>query len=157
MPPRVNVTVRTSGEQKLARVGNAIKASGDKDLDRALRRSMQRSVKPLKAAARYGARRTLPVRGGLAERVAAAKFGARVTTSGSRVGVRITGASADNLRRMDEEGIVRHPVFGNRRNWVNEPIKPGWFSDAEEGKAPEVRDNIDRELDALAARLQAAG
>jgi len=157
MPPRVNVTVRTSGELKLARVGNAIKATGDKGLQRALRQAMQRSVKPLKAAARYGALRTLPVRGGLAERVAAAKFSARVTTAGSRVGVRITGASADNLRRMDEEGLVRHPVFGNRHNWVDEKVRPGWFIDAEEGKAPEVRDNIDKELDALAGKLQAAG
>jgi len=156
MPPHVNVAVRTVGEQKLARVGNAIRAAGDKDLDRALRRAMQRSAKPLKAAARYGALRRLPVRGGLAERVADSKFSARVTTSGKRAGVRIVGRSGYDLQGMDD-GLVRHPVFGNRRRWVNEPIKPGWFSDAEEGKAPGVRNNIDRELDALAVKLQAAG
>jgi hypothetical protein len=154
VPPRVTVTVRTSGEQKLARVGNAIKASGDKDLQRALRRGMQRSVKPLKAAAPYGALSRLPHRGGLAERVAASKFGARVTTSGSRVGVRITGAGSYNLRRMDD-GVIRHRVFGSD-TWVSQPVKPGWFSDYEERKAPEVRDNIDRELDVLAARLEQA-
>ncbi len=156
MPPRVNVTVRTSGELKLARVGAAIKASGDKDLERALDRGMRRSAKPLKAAARYGARRRLPTRGGLAERVAESKFGVRVTSSGKRTGVRVVGRSGYDLQGLDE-GLVRHPVFGNRKRWVSETVRPGWFSDAEEGKAPEVRDNIDHALDELGRELEARG
>jgi hypothetical protein len=27
-----------------------------------------------------------------------------------------------------ERGILRHPVFGNRERWVNQRIKPGFFS-----------------------------
>src|SRR6266705_3751519 len=106
MPPRVNVTVRTSGELKLARVGAAIKASGDKDLERALDRGMRRSAKPLKAAARYGARRRLPTRGGLAERVAESKFGVRVTSFGKRTGVRVVGRRGYDLQGL-EEGLFR--------------------------------------------------
>jgi len=40
---------------------------------------------------------------------------------------------------------------------VSETVRPGWFSDAEEGKAPEVRDNIDRALDELGRELEARG
>jgi len=117
---------------------------------------MRRSAKPLKAAARYGARRRLPTRGGLAERVAESKFGVRVTSSGKRTGVRVVGRSGYDLQGLDE-GLVRHPVFGNRKRWVSETVRPGWFSDAEEGKAPEVRDNIDHALDELGRELEARG
>jgi hypothetical protein len=154
MPPRVNVTVRTVGEQKLARVGNAIKASGDKDLDRALRRAGQRCGKPMKTAAREGALKRLPKRGGLAERVANSKFGVRMTSSGKRVGVRIIGRSGYDLQGMDD-GEIRKPVFGNRKNWVSQEIAPGWFSESEEAAAPKFRDEFDQALDELGRQLEA--
>jgi hypothetical protein len=156
MPPRVSVTVRTSGEQKLARVGNAIKASGDKGLDRALRRAGQRCGKPMKTAAREGALKRLPKRGGLAERVATSKFSVRMTSSGKRVGVRIIGRSGYDLQGMDD-GKIRKPVYGNRKNWVSQEIASGWFSESEEAAAPKFRAEFDRALDELGRELEARG
>jgi len=152
---RVKVTVTSHGAEKLFRLGAALKAAGNKDLERELRRAMQRSGKPLVAAARWGARRRLPVRGGLAARVAASKFGVRTRTVGKRgSAVRIVGTSGYDLQGMDD-GLVRHPVFGNRKKWVNEPVRPGWFSDALEGKAPEVRSEIEKAINIVAAKLEA--
>jgi hypothetical protein len=156
MPPRVNITVRTVGEQKLARLAAAIKASGDKGLQRELRRSMSRSTAPYRRAAKAGALQVLPHRGGLAEHVAAtARITTRVTTSGPNIGVRVTGASRDNLRRMDEEGLVRHPVFGNRRNWALERVHPGWFTDPLILTANAVGSKaVEKAIDELAIKLQ---
>lgn len=129
MPPRINVTVQTRGVEKLTRLGAAIKA-GDKDLRRELNRAMGRTTRPYRRAARAGALQVLPHRGGLAEHVAAtARITTRVTTSGPGVGVRVVGTSRDNLRRMDEDGIVRKPLFGDREHWYDQPIKSGWFTD----------------------------
>ena len=129
MPPRVNVTVRTVGQEKLASVAAVLVASGDKDLQRELRRAMSRMTKPMRRAGRQGALQILPHRGGLDEHVAStARITTRVTLKSNGVGVRILGDSRDNLHRMDEQGIVRHPLFGNRKKWIDERIRPGWFT-----------------------------
>jgi hypothetical protein len=156
VPPRMNVTVTSHGAEKLTRLGVAIKAAGDKDLQRELRRAMQRGGKPLKEAARRGALERLPKRGGLAERVSTSKFGVRTTTSGKGAAVRIVGQSGYDLQGMDD-GLIRHPVYGNRKNWVSETIAPGWFFDAEEAAAPKVRDELIQAIDVVAAKLEAAG
>jgi len=57
---------------------------------------------------------------------------------------------------MDEEGIVRHPLFGNRKKWIDERIRPGWFTNplilAAQGNVPK---EIDAALDDVARKLQA--
>ncbi len=154
MPPRVNVTVQTRGAEKLTRLGAAIKA-GDKGLRRELNREMGRTTAPYRRAARAGALQVLPHRGGLAEHVAAtARITTRVTTSGPGVGVRVTGASRDNLRRMDEDGIVRRPTFGHRP-WKDQKIRPGWFTDPLILTANAIGPKaIDRALDQVIVKMQ---
>jgi hypothetical protein len=130
MTPHVNVTVRTAGAAKLAQVAAVLVYSGDKGLQRELRRAASRMTKPLRAAARQGALQILPHRGGLDEHVAStARISTRVRLNSSKgFGLRIAGDSRDNLHRMDEQGIVRHPLFGNRKKWIDERIRPGWFT-----------------------------
>src|SRR6266702_3963762 len=157
MAPSVKVSVQTRGADKLARVSAALRAAGDKDLQRELRRAMSRTTKPLRKAARDGALQILPHRGGLDEHVAStARIATRVTANSSGARLRITGTSRDNLRRMDEEGIVRHPLFGNRKRWFDERIRPGWFTNplilAAQGNVPK---EIDAALDDVARKLQA--
>jgi len=150
----VNVTVQTRGAEKLTRLGAAIKA-GDKGLRRELNREMGRTTAPYRRAARAGALQVLPHRGGLAEHVAAtARITTRVTTSGLGVGVRVTGASRDNLRRMDEDGIVRRPTFGHRP-WKDQKIRPGWFTDPLILTANAIGPKaIDRALDQVIVKMQ---
>jgi hypothetical protein len=153
----IDVTVTTRGADKLARVAAAVKASGDKDLQRELRRALSRTTKPLRKAAKDGALQILPHRGGLDEHVAAtARIATRVTANSSGGRLRITGTSRDNLRRMDEDGLVAHPVFGNRKKWVIERVRPGWFTNpltlAAQGNVPK---EIDAALDDVARKLQA--
>ncbi len=152
----VDVTVTTRGADKLRRVAVAIKTSGDKDLRRELLRGMQRGGKPLKDAARRGALERLPKRGGLAERVASSKFGVRTSTTGKGASVRVIGRSGYDLQGMDD-GLIRHPVYGKWRKGVKgQPVKPGWFSDAEEAAAPKFRDEFEQAMDIIGAKLEAS-
>src|SRR6266568_1059391 len=158
MAPSVKVSVQTRGADKLARVSAALRAAGDKDLQRELRRAMSRTTKPLRKAAKDGALQILPHRGGLDEHVAAtARIATRVTANSSGARLRITGTSRDNLRRMDEEGLVRHPVYGKwRKGMPPQRIRPGWFTNpltlAAQGAVPK---EIDAALDDVARKLQA--
>jgi len=157
MAPSVKVSVQTRGADKLARVSAALRAAGDKDLQRELRRAMSRTTKPRRKAAKDGAVQILPHRGGLDEHGAAtARIATRVTANSSGARLRITGTSRDNLRRMDEDGLVAHPVFGNRKKWVIERVRPGWFTNpltlAAQGAVPK---EIDAALDDVARKLQA--
>src|SRR5882757_3447026 len=130
--------MKVTGADRLARLGAALKDAGDKDMRRELFKAMQRAAKPMKAAARTAAREHLPRRGGLGERVAGSKFSAKTSASGKNPGLRIIGAGDLDLPALDR-GRVRHPVFGNRHNWVNQQIPVGWFTNAMNEKAPAVR------------------
>jgi hypothetical protein len=153
MPLRVTVTVQTRGAEKLARVGAAVKAAGDKDLRRELLRAAQRCGRPMKDAARKGALERLPKSGGLAERVATSKFSVRTRTTGRGAGVRIVGTSGYDLDGIDQ-GVVRHPTYGHKP-WKDQPVRPGWFTDAETDAAPKFRDEFDQAVNDVGRHLEA--
>jgi hypothetical protein len=142
--------------EQLTRLAAVLRAT-PKIEQRELRKSMRRAARPLLRTARQGALQILPYRGGLAERVAAGKFTSQVSFSGDRTGIQITAADrrGADVNRMDD-GSVRHPVYGNRRRWVTQAIRPGWFSEPLLLDAPKVRDEIEKALDTTAATMVSA-
>jgi hypothetical protein len=158
----VSVVIQTRGTEQLVRLAAAIKATGDTEFGREIEKAMRRAARPLTRSARQGAMQILPYRGGLAERVARSRFTAVVRTSGRSAGIRVTAAGRYNLNRMDE-GIVRHPVFADQRKtrkdwtWVNQTIRPGWFTTPLLLDAPKVRDELESGMDTLGRRLEQAG
>lgn len=152
----VSVVVASSGTEKLVRLAAAIKAAGDKDLQKELDQAMRRLATPLKQSARRGAIQILPYRGGLAERVAGMRFTARVRKVGSGAGVTIRAAGQYDLSRLDD-GRDRHPVYGHRNVWVTQAIRPGWFTNPLLLDAPKQRDEIVHAIDVIAKKLEAAG
>lgn len=151
------VDITVTGTEKLVRLAAAIKASGDKNLQRELTQGMRRAARPYPRAARQGALQILPHHGGLDERVAASRFSVRVRTSGSGAGLTVTGASGDNIRRMDEQGIVRHPVYGDRKKWVSERITRGWFTKPMILESRDTYGEVVKAVDDVAAQLEAEG
>lgn len=141
--------VEVLGAENLARVARALKATGNKELRRELQRSIQRSTKPLKAAVRDAAKRELPRDGGLNLRVARSKITTK-TSTGRDPSVRIV---AKGMRDVDR-GVVRHPVFGDRRTWVNQRVPAGVFSRTLEGEAPAVRRELNRTVRDVARELE---
>lgn len=129
------MSVEVVGWEQLAALARDLKAAGDRDLRKELFRGIQRGAKPLKPAARLAALEELPQSGGLAERVANAKFSVNVRLGARSPSIRITGrgqvgevtGNVYDLNSMDR-GRIRHMTYGHRP-WRDQAIKPGWFSD----------------------------
>lgn len=150
----VSVDIKTTGADKLKALAAAIKEAGDKNLRKEMYRAIGRTAKPLKKAGKDGALETLPKRGGLAERVASARFSARTRTAGKGAGVTITGSNGFDLPSLDR-GRIRHKTYGHRP-WVNQQTKPGWFTDALNKEAPTVQQELLKAIDEVAAKLESS-
>lgn len=145
--------LQITGADKFAAVAKALKKAGDKELQKELYSSINRATKPMRAEAKKSAERNLPRAGGLNKRVSRARMTTRRRT-GKNPGVRIVAKGMDQLALMDQ-GHVRHPVYGDRKRWVNQPIPDakGWFTEPMEAGADDVRREIVKTLDAIAKKL----
>lgn len=145
--------LRIEGAEKLARVSKALRHAGDKELAKEFRAGLTRAVKPMKAAAKKSALSTLPARGGLAKRVSKTTMPTKRRGGARNPGLRVTAkpnAVADPMR-MDR-GRIKHPVWG-RGPWVLQNVKPGWFTKPMEDSAEEVREELVKALDTVAAKI----
>lgn len=148
--------LRITGTDDLARVARALKDAGDKDLRRELLRGINRALKPAKQAVKDAARSQLPQRGGLAAEVAASRISSSTRTSGRSPGVRVTGKKSGRDLRSIDRGRLRHPTFG-RAPWVNQAVKPGFFSETLTEQAPRVRREVVDVLEDVAQKIASAG
>lgn len=146
----VELSIEGQGLRDLKR---KMKALDRKDLNRALNKGLREGAKPAADRVPDAARRGLPQRGGLAERIASKKARVSVTQTGVRIVVKGTDAKAT------DKGVLRHPVFareGAPRTWVIQQIKPGWFTDEMRRAAPIVRPRIRAALDDFAEKVAKA-
>jgi hypothetical protein len=154
--------VPVEGIEELAQLARELKAGGNKEMTKELRQGLQRSIRPLREAARQGALDQLPSAGGLAAEVARSGFSGKVSLLGRNPSVKITGKGKTNekglqhdLRAMDR-GRLRHPTWGGGR-WVTQLITPGWFSLTLEAKADRVKVELFKAADAVIAKLGRPG
>lgn len=141
-----------TGANDLAVVSAKMKRLGEGQLRREMLAGIRKAARPLIPAARESALANLPHTGGLNEVIAASKFAIRTRTSGSSLGVRVIGASRHALEQIDEQGIVRHPTWGNRKAWAVTHVKPGWFSNAMHEHADGPRHEVIRVINDIARR-----
>lgn len=141
------------GAEKLGKVAKDLRRLGDKELSKELYAGLNRATKPMRANAKKSAENNLPRAGGLNKRVARARFSTR-RRGGKNPGVKIVAKGMDQLALMDK-GTVRHPVYGNRGRWVNQPIPDaeGWFTKPMEDGKPEAQREIVKALDAVAKKI----
>lgn len=147
------------GIEGLAALAKDLRAAGNKEMTKELRKGCQRAVRPLKEAARQGALDELPSSGGLAAEVAASTFTGRVSLLGRDPRITLEGKGLVNdkggrhdLRAMDR-GRLRHPVYGRRGRWVTQLIHPGWFTNTIEARADVVRVELLKAADAVLDKL----
>lgn len=145
--------IEIQGAEKFERVAKALKKVGDKELRKELYSALNRATKPMRANAKKSAQQRLPRTGGLNKRVARARMSTKRST-GKNPGVKIVARGMDQLSLIDQ-GHVRHPVWGNRGRWVNQPIPDaeGWFTEPMREGAPEARREIVKALDDVAGKL----
>ena len=122
------------------------------DVPTTTQRALAASGQRLIAAARAGAG-MLPSRGGLAARVAGARYTVdEVRSAGGSAGIQLTVAADLDVDALDR-GTLRHPVYGNRSRWVTQRVPARWLTDAVEDAARDgaVLDQLADDVADLAA------
>ena len=137
------------GAQDLARLSKRLKDAGRNDLRKELLKGVRESGADTVLKISASALEHLPRRGGLAAEVAAEKASVRSSyaASGARVSLRRKRGRGLN------QGRLRHPVWGNRDVWVQQPVNPDWFDDPIRDAAPEIRRKIERVVKTVAYKL----
>lgn len=131
------VRIRINGAMQMRVLGTELRAMGveGKGFRRQLLAGIRAAAAPAPAAAKAHARQVLPKSGGLNTLIANDRVSVRSRLTGKGVGVRVVNPKGGT--RLDE-GQVRHPVHGNRKNWVLQQVRPGWFSTPMEQTGPAV-------------------
>lgn len=151
------VGLEVEGADKLAVVARALRDVGDKELRRELYRGLNRAVKPLTADVKAATPDYLPKRYAR-ELSKSLRVKTRRRAGGRNPAIFLVG-SAKTPRGKDRDlsslnrGRLRHPLFGNRRFWYDQPVRKDWWTDPLIQGAPEVREEIVRVLDDVARQL----
>ncbi|WP_409469060.1 hypothetical protein [Streptomyces sp. HC307] len=58
------------------------------------------------------------------------------------------------LNQINKDGRLRHPVFGNRKRWVNQRSQAGWWSRRVQAGVPRMRAEVERVLGDVRRDLQ---
>jgi hypothetical protein len=95
----------------------------------------------------------------LAHRVSNASYTLRLVTGRGIAQLQIRGR-AKGGKTLDlksiNDGIVRHPVFGDRGSWVAQPVRPGFFTRACEANRDAVLQGIREAAENVAEQLRQA-
>jgi hypothetical protein len=149
----------TEAASELESIARHLRRAGDGDLVRELTAAMRRAVIPVQDQIRAGLRPRLPDRYA-ATLDAGIRLGVNVRTGERNPGVSVTaqatGGKGRKLRRLDA-GLLSHPVYGNREVWRTQRVEPGWFTGPAEDAAPDVRAELERALEDVAAKATGKG
>lgn len=138
---------------ELESIARHLRRAGETELVRELTAAMRRAAAPVPDQIRAGLRPHLPDRYA-ATLDAGVRLGVSVRTSDRDPGVSVTaqalGGKGRKLRRLDA-GLLTHPVYGNREVWRTQAVEPGWFTGPAQDATPQVRREIERALEDVAA------
>jgi hypothetical protein len=146
------VDITITGADQIAAVSNRLKEAGNKGkrLEKELRAAVAKEAKPIGRYIAVSAGSNLPNRGGLGYTVGGANISVNVNIRRVRVSLKAKGY---DLAAMDR-GRLRHPVFGNRRIWETQQVKPKLFTTPFKESAPQVRVQIMKAMDDIAKRIE---
>lgn len=133
------VSLAPSSLAALNQLGVAFK-DADNPMKRRISAGLRKAGEQIaKDVPRIGAEK-MPKAGGLAARLANAKGAVSVALGTANVSVSIRARSLEGyaLRKIDE-GLVRHPVYGNRGNWVAQTVPAHAFTDAFTEESPKAQ------------------
>lgn len=157
----MSIDARVDGPD-LGAFARRLKQAGRTDLKRELTRAIRRAVKPVIADLKEQAL-AIPAVGqrstGLRARIAAA-IRTEIRTGANRSGVRV---KVDRSKMGDQASLpaafdkdrLRHPVFGNREEWVTQLThSEGWFSRTSTRRAPAIRRAIEQAMADVARQIE---
>ncbi|MEU8316702.1 MULTISPECIES: hypothetical protein [Actinomycetes] len=157
--------VQIAGTGQLLELSRRLRAVGGPRLKANLNRRIRRAAEPLKADMQQTIR-NLPMRpearkSGFRGGSSPTTRPLRATIAGAvRISVRTSGSPGarvwldrdllpTDLRGMPSamnspNGRIRHPVFGNRRRWVNQWVTPLWWDKTVDRHMPRMRAEVER-------------
>jgi hypothetical protein len=149
----------SAGAEALYLLAGRLKDTGEVGLRRELDKAIRDAARPVLAEIRRGLPDYLPdpyavvlgedLQLSLSERTTDSNPGVqlRATTRG-RGGRR-------RIRRLDDTGVLWHPLFGNRKRWYGQTshVRAGFFTDPAQRSAPQVRDAILSAMSDVASRV----
>lgn len=147
-----------TGTQQFVNLAKALNAQGSagRGLKKELMDAVKAAAKPMEHEVRIHVSRYLP--SGFAPiMVAGLVVRPSTSTRGKSIGLKLTGTAQGVTRkrhiRVIDTGTLRHPVYGNREAWVDQKVKPGFWSeplaDSREIPAVEIRRAIQRTINKL--------
>jgi hypothetical protein len=149
--------LQIKGAEKFGEVAKALKQAGDKELRKELYSSINRAAKPMTKAVKESMPAYLP-RGYALELSKTVKISVRRRASGKNPAVYLvakakTPGGKDRDLASLNRGRLRHPLFGNRRHWFDQKVRPDWWTDPLLQSAPQARKEIVKAIDDVAAKL----
>lgn len=134
------------GAAQLEQLARRLREAGDVTLRRRMMAALRKSGADIADAERAAARDLPAVKYETGLRVAIADaVTVRTRTSANRAGVRVLvnrSKLPEKKRRLPvlmNKGAWRHPVFGNRENWVNQTSDGGWWLRTAEAHVDEAQ------------------
>lgn len=147
--------IRITGQESFRALARRLKAQGEqgRGLKRELNKAFDRAAKPLMEEVKRAEQSVLPHRGGYADLVSSSPITVSKTVRGIRLKQR--GKSVKNLTGEDK-GILRHPVFGNRKVWVAQKVTGGSWTDtlSSSGTVRVVRDEMLKAMAETAKKIE---
>ena len=129
------IELRIKGGEKLRSTAKLLKGKANKDLRNELQRELRRSAKEFGKVVPAEVHHFMP--SGYAPTLRQnLRVVGKVNVSALRAGVSLQATSKASKHSKErkseiaklEKGMLRHPVYGNRSVWVNQTVKPGFFS-----------------------------
>lgn len=166
--------IRVIGTGQLLELQRQLRRAGHENIRSSMQRRMRRAAEPLRddlqdtirglnissQARRSGSRggpspTTRPLRAGIA---AAVRISVRTTGNpGARVWLDKNLLPADIpmgvVNRLNE-GRLRHPVFGNKRRWVQQNTTPLWWDKTVRAHIPRITREVERVVDDVRRHLE---
>jgi hypothetical protein len=147
---------------ELESIAAYLRQQADGELLRDLTRAMRDAVNPVIPQIREGLRPKMPDRYAdvLAEDVILQVRVRTARSPGVTLVARERGTVSGKRRRLWrlDRGVLEHPVFGDRGDWKEQPVEPGWFTQPPEQAAPRVEqaladvlERVEYEVDRRAA------
>jgi hypothetical protein len=143
------VSIRLEGSDELDKVAAALKAAGEKDLQKAVSAAMRKVARPAGLRVLEVGAQGLPRRGGLAAYVArTGRINVSNSLAGTTASVTIALKNKGVRFAAMNRGVLRHPVFArpdtsrSEQTWRQQSIPAGLFTRVFDEQAPLLRTEV---------------
>jgi hypothetical protein len=146
------------GAEQFGALARRLKEAGDKELRSELYKGINRAIKPMKKDVKDNVTSYMPSNGiyaGVIKKALSLTISKRAGKSTPGITLKAKARGKTDLRKVGllDDGILRHPVFGNREKWRDTRIKGGFFTEQSKKSARFVRENIVQAMNDVAEKV----